>query len=256
MKAEAYLDSTWWLCRTELLLGEARLAKLVSAHVLIVGLGGVGAYAAEAICRAGVGNMTIIDGDTIEPTNLNRQLPGLTSTLGMPKADVLGSRLLDINPRLKLDARKVFVRDALTDTILDASPYDYVVDAIDSLSPKVHLVAGCIERRIPVVSAMGAGGKVDPAMVEVADISRSTNCKLARAMRKRLHRRGIREGVKVVFSAEAIPDAAVLGYACPDSGMTHSMVGTISYMPAIFGLVCASAALRDLLEKPGSGCAD
>ena len=252
MKAEAYLDSTWWLCRTELLLGEARLAKLAAAHVLIVGLGGVGAYAAEAICRAGVGYMTIIDGDTVEPTNLNRQLPGLTSTLGMPKADVVGKRLMDINPCLKLDARTVFVRDAVTDALLDAAPYDYVVDAIDSLSPKVHLVAGCIERRIPVVSAMGAGGKVDPTKVEVADISGSYNCKLARAMRKRLHRRGIREGVKVVFSAEAIPDEAVLAYASPDSGMTRSMVGTISYMPAIFGLCCASVVLRDLIEEPVS----
>ncbi|MBN2641592.1 MAG: tRNA threonylcarbamoyladenosine dehydratase [Victivallales bacterium] len=252
MKAEEYLNSTWWLSRTELLLGEEGLQKLASANVLVIGLGGVGAYAAEMLCRAGIGKMTIIDGDNIEPTNINRQLPALTSTIGIPKAEVLMERFMNINPRLKLDARKLFVRDELTDEILESCKYDYVVDAIDSLSPKVNLVSKCIERGIPVISSMGSGGKLDPSKIEVADISRSYNCKLAKAMRKRLHRRGIRKGLKVVFSSEEIPDEAVFGYDCPDSGMTKSMVGTISFMPAIFGCFCASVVIRDLLEKTDS----
>ncbi len=249
MNQEEYLNSTYWLTRTELLLGEADLDKLSWSNVLVIGLGGVGAYAAEMICRAGVGKMTIIDADEVDSTNINRQLPALTSTVGQSKAEVMSRRLLDINPRLKLDARELFVRDELTAEILDSADYHYVVDAIDSLSPKVNLIAKCIERNIPVVSSMGSGGKVDPSQITVSDISKSYNCRLAKAMRKRLHRMGIRKGFKVVFSPEDIPEHAVFGYEDEEDGKTCSMVGTISYMPAIFGCTCASVVIRDLLEK-------
>jgi len=237
-----------WYARTELLIGEQRRDDLARKHVLVVGLGGVGAYAAELLCRAGIGHLTIVDADTVEPTNLNRQLPALQSTIGTNKTDVLRERLLDINPDVEIDARTQFLRDTQIDALLTASAYNYVVDAIDSITPKVHLIAGCIKRDIPVISSMGAGGKLDPGQVQVVDISQSHNCKLARVMRKRLHRQGIYTGVKVVFSPEDIPDQAVQSFQNLESGMNPSIVGTISYMPAIFGCYCTSVVIRDLLK--------
>lgn len=244
-------DANYWLTRTELLLGAEKAASLADARVLVVGLGGVGAYAAEMICRAGVGHMTIVDGDCVEISNLNRQLVALHSTLGESKAAVMEARLLDINPRLKLKALHLFLRDELTAEVLDSDRFDYVVDAIDSLSPKLNLLLKCLERNIPVISSMGSGGKLDPAKIEVADISRSYNCKLAKALRKRLHRRGISKGIQVVFSPEDVPEDAIDADNDGDEeGHFRSTVGTIAYMPAIFGCVCASAVIRGLLEKP------
>ena len=175
-----------WKERTELLLGRERLDYLATVHVLIVGLGGVGAYAAEQICRAGIGKMTIVDADIVNMSNLNRQLPALHSTIGKPKAEVVGARLKDINPELELTVINEFIRDERTEEILDSSKYDFIVDAIDSLSPKVFLLFHALKRNIPVVSSMGAGAKTDPLQVKIADISKTSVCALAKAVRKRM----------------------------------------------------------------------
>lgn len=235
---------TNWLTRTELLLGDEGLKKLKSAKVLVVGLGGVGAYAAEMICRAGVGEMTIVDGDIINSTNRNRQLPALYSTEGLSKAEVMGSRLKDINPDIKLSVIAEYIKDERIVEVLDIG-YDYVVDAIDTLSPKIFLIYNTLQRKIPLVSSMGAGGKVDPTRICISDISESTNCLLARILRKRLHRLGIREGFKAVYSTETVDKNKVV----PTDGERNkaSVVGTISYMPAAFGIACASVVIRDLV---------
>jgi len=234
-----------WLERTELLLGVEKIEKLKNSHVLVVGLGGVGAYAAEQICRAGVGEMTIIDGDSIHITNKNRQLPALTSSLGQPKAEYMGIRLLDINPELNLHVIQEYIRDERMKEII-SQPYDYVVDAIDTLSPKIFLIHDSIKYGHRVVSSMGAGGKVDPMLVEVADISESHNCPLARILRKRLSRLGIKEGFKVVFSPEEIPEGS--SRPCEGEPNKKTTVGTISYMPPIFGCFIASVVIRDLVD--------
>jgi tRNA threonylcarbamoyladenosine dehydratase len=234
-----------WLERTELLLGSEKIEKLKNSHVLVVGLGGVGAYAAEQICRAGVGEMTIIDGDSIHITNKNRQLPALTSSLGQPKAEYMGNRLLDINPDLKLHVIQEYIRDERMKEII-AQPYSYVVDAIDTLSPKIFLIHDSIKYGHRIVSSMGAGGKVDPSLIEVVDISESYNCPLARILRKRLHRFGIHTGFKVVFSPEPVPEEVMV--PCEGEPNKKTTVGTISYMPPIFGCFIASVVIRDLVE--------
>lgn len=237
-----------WLKRTELLLGEERLSILKSKHVLVMGLGGVGAYSAEQICRAGVGEMTIVDADIVEESNLNRQLPALRSTIGKAKTEVMRERLLQINPELKLHVIHDFIRDEKTVSLLEAAHYDYVIDAIDSLAPKVFLIYFALQKNIKIISAMGAGGKTDPSQVRVCDIKKSYHCRLAHAIRKRLHRLGIREGFKVVFSPEPVPDSAVMIDANPDINKL-STVGTISYMPAVFGCFAASEVIRDLIRE-------
>ncbi len=236
-----------WQERTALLLGAERLRRLRAAHVLVMGLGGVGAYAAEMICRAGVGRMTIVDGDIIEDSNRNRQLPALSSTVGRLKGEVVGERLRDINPELELTVVNEFIRDEKTAELLDAAPYDCVVDAIDTLSPKLNLICKALERNLKIVSALGAGGRLNPALVRAADISESYNCSLARALRKRLHRRGIHSGFQVVFSPEDVPGEAVIEGE-NDLGKFRSTVGTVSYMPAVFGCHCAAAVIRELLN--------
>ena len=233
-----------WLSRTELLLGRERLEKLAAANVLVVGLGGVGAYAAEMLCRAGVGKMTIVDGDNINSTNINRQLHALTSTIGSSKTEVMADRLRDINPDLKLNTINEFIRDERMIEILDKG-YDYVVDAIDTLSPKIFLIYHSVQKKIPVVSSMGAGGKLDPTLIQIADISKSYNCKLARTLRKRLHKLGIRKGFKTVFSPEDVPEKSII---LTEEQNKKSNVGTISYMPAMFGCACASVVIRDLIS--------
>lgn len=235
-----------WMGRTELLLGPDLLQRLMTKHVLVVGLGGVGGIAAEMIARSGVGKMTIVDADTVEATNRNRQLPALSSTEGKLKTDVLEARLLDINPDLQLRVIPEFFRDALTNEVLDGSHYDYALDCIDTLSPKVFYIKACLERNIPIVSSMGAGSKVDPTQVRVADISETYNCHLARYTRKYLHRLGIYKGVKAVFSPEQRFEHS--GVMVMQARNKRSAVGTISYMPAVFGCVTASVALRDMLE--------
>lgn len=234
-----------WLSRTELLIGKEKLKLLSQKHVLIAGLGGVGAMAAEQICRAGVGKITIIDGDTVHPSNRNRQLPALKSTEGIAKTEVMRKRLMDINPDLELTVIYEYIKDERTVEILKHG-YDYVVDAIDTLSPKVFFLLHCKQFGLPVVSSMGAGGKFDPMQVRVADLSESYNCKLAYYMRKRLHKLGIWKGIKVIFSPEVVDRSSVV--LQEGESNKKSNVGTISYMPAIFGSFCASVVVRDLLS--------
>ena len=233
--------------RTIQLFGQEAFQKLQRAHVLVVGLGGVGAYAAETIARAGVGRLTIVDADRVQPSNLNRQLVALHSTLGRPKADVLAQRLRDINPELQLTVVERYIKDEATDELLDAAPYDYVVDAIDTLSPKVNLILAALKRNMPLVSSMGAGAKVDPTQIEAKDISKTHHCPLAHALRKRLHRAGVRRGFTAVFSAEEPIFSSVV--ECEDEQNKKSSVGTVSYMPAAFGCAAASVVIRELVDK-------
>lgn len=236
-----------WQSRTELLVGEENLKRLSQVHVLQVGLGGVGAYSAEMLCRAGVGEMTIVDADTVSISNLNRQLPALHSSVGKSKVQVMADRLLDINPDLKLHCVEEFIRDERTSELLDAAHYDYVVDAIDSLSPKVYLIYQSLQRNYKIVSVMGAGGKMDPSLIQVDDISKSSYCHLAKTVRKRLYRLGVRKGFQVVYSSEHVPENAVI--IDKDEEINKlSTVGTISYMPAAFGCFAAAAVIRDLLS--------
>lgn len=232
-----------WLERTELLLGSETVEQLRHKHVLVIGLGGVGAYTAEMIARAGVGRMTIVDADTVSVSNINRQLPALHSNLGKPKAEIMAARLRDINPDIGLTVINEFVKDERMEQLLD-NDYDYVVDAIDTISPKLFLILHCLNRNLKIVSSMGAGGKTDPSKISIADISKTYNCKLAKSIRKRLHRKGINHGVSVVFSSELTDKDAVL--EVDDEENKKSTVGTISYMPAIFGIFCASKVIRDL----------
>ncbi len=235
-----------WSERTAPLLGEEKLRMLRDARVLVVGLGGVGAYAAEMIARAGVGRMTIADADTVSPSNINRQLIALHSTVGRSKTELMAERLLDINPDLELRAVDRFIKDDETYALLDSARFDYVVDAIDTLSPKLALIKGALDRGIPLVSSMGAGAKTDPTRMEIADISKTHHCPLAHMLRKRLHKLGIRSGFRAVFSAEPVREGAVV--LCEEQNKKSNM-GTISYIPALFGIGCASVVIRDLAKE-------
>lgn len=232
-----------WLERSELLLGAENMERLRRANVLVVGVGGVGAYAAEMIVRVGVSRMTIADSDTVAASNINRQLIALQSTIGRDKVELLAARLRDINPELELRTVNAYIKDEMTDTILDSERFDYVVDAIDTLSPKLALIKGCIDRGYPVVSSMGAGAKLDPTRLEISDISKTHHCPLAHMLRKRLHKIGIRSGFKAIFSAEPPREGAMI--ECEERNK-KSTVGTISYLPAMFGIGCASVVIREL----------
>ncbi|MCF8372761.1 MAG: tRNA threonylcarbamoyladenosine dehydratase [Bacteroidales bacterium] len=232
-----------WLERTELLLGKDKLSKLQNANVLVVGLGGVGAYAAEQICRAGVGRMTLVDGDKVQPSNRNRQLIALASTQGIDKATLMGNRLLDINPGLGLTIINEYIKDDRMVEILDGD-FDYVVDAIDTLAPKIYLIYHAVQKGLKIVSSMGAGGKFDPTAIKITDISESYNCTLARMLRKHIHRLGIREGFKVVFSTEKTDKNSVV--LTKGEQNKKSTVGTISYMPPMFGCAIASVVIREI----------
>lgn len=233
-----------WKQRTELLLGEDKMTRLRNAHVLVVGLGGVGAYAAEMICRAGVGRMTIVDADTVQPTNLNRQLPALHSTLGMTKASVLEARFKDINPELELKVLPVFLKDENIPELLDADTYDFIVDAIDTLSPKCYLIYHALQRRIKIVSSMGAGAKSDITQVRFSDLWDTYHCGLSKAVRKRLQKMGVKRKVPVVFSTEQADPKAVL--LTEDEMNKKSTCGTVSYMPAVFGCYLAECVIKRL----------
>ena len=235
-----------WLERTSLLLGDEKLKKLQNANVLVVGLGGVGAYAAEMIARSGVGRMTIADADTVSPTNINRQLIALHSTIGKEKSELMADRLRDINPEIELTVVNRFIKDDETDTLLDSDKFDYVVDAIDTLSPKLALIKGCLDRNIPLVSSMGAGAKTDPTKMEICDIAKTHHCPLAHMLRKRLHKIGIRSGFRAVFSPEPVRERAMI--LCEEQHK-KSNTGTISYIPALFGIGCASVVIRGLIDE-------
>ena len=233
-----------WLGRTEMLINADNLAKMRSAHVLVAGLGGVGAYAAEMLCRAGVGKLTIIDGDTVQPGNRNRQLLAICSNEGRPKTEVMAERLRDINPEVQLETVNEFIRDERLIEIA-SRPCDYMIDAIDTLSPKVFLLYHAMKNNQRIVSSMGAGGKLDPLQIRVDDLSKTYNCRLAHILRKRLRKLGVTTGIKSVFSTEQTDRKLVV--SC-DEQNKKSVVGTISYLPAVFGCVCASVVIRDLIE--------
>lgn len=237
--------SEYWLSRTELLLSPKKTERLKSSNVLVVGLGGVGAYAAEMVARSGVGQMTLIDADVITPTNLNRQLLATQSNLGKPKTELMANRLRDINPDIKLTVYNEFLRDERILEVLKSQHYDYVIDAIDTISPKLFLIINCVNERINIISSMGAGGKRNPEMIHIADISKTYSCGLAKVIRKRLQKHGIKKGVKTVFSSEPQDKNAVI--LCDEENKV-STVGTISYMPTIFGCMAASVVINDLTE--------
>jgi len=235
-----------WQSRTALLLGDEKMKRLSTAHILIVGIGGVGAYVAEMLCRAGIGKMTLVDGDKINESNINRQLVALHSTIGMEKTEVLSKRLSDINPALKLTVINEFIKDKRIPEILDTASFNFVVDAIDTLSPKVFLIQQTLQRGLNLISSMGAAAKTDITQIKIADIAKSYNCTLAKAVRKRLHKLGIRKGFPVVFSAEFADSDAVL--LCDNEQNKVSTVGTISYMPATFGNFIACHIIKHLIN--------
>jgi tRNA threonylcarbamoyladenosine dehydratase len=240
------MKDTAWLGRTKLLVGEEKLNLLINANVLVVGLGGVGSFAAEFIARAGVGSMTIVDGDVVDPTNRNRQLPALATTHGVSKAEWMAERLLAINPELKLTVVKEFLRIQSTKDLILNNKFDYVIDAIDSITPKVTLIQTCFFNNVPIVSSMGAGAKLDPTRIKVADISKTHNDKLAHYVRKRLRAFNIYKGVKTVFSDEPLPPGSLM--LTDGNNFKKSAYGTMSYLPAAFGGACASVVVRDLIK--------
>ena len=234
-----------WLSRTKLLIGEQRLQKLIDSHVLIVGLGGVGSFAAEFIARAGVGQMTIVDGDIVDPSNRNRQLPALVSTHGLSKADIMETRLLDINPEIKLTVVKDFMQPERMEDLIKTR-YSYVVDAIDSLTPKLRLLSLAYFNNQKIISSMGAGGKLDPTLVRVDDLSKTYHDKLAFYVRKRLKKFNIYEGIKCVFSPELnVPESLMY---TDGSNFKKSAFGTISYLRSYFGGTTASVVIKDIIQ--------
>lgn len=234
-----------WLSRTSLLIGEEALQRLAHSHVMVVGLGGVGSYAAEFIARSGVGKMTIIDGDVVDPTNRNRQLPALATNHGESKALIMAERLKAINPELVLEVVREFINPAMVEQQLLQRP-SYIIDAIDSITPKITFIKLAYESGLPVVSSMGAGAKLDPTRLQVVDISETYNCPFAQQVRKQLKRKyGIRKGIKAVFSPEEpIKESLML---TDGKNYKKSAYGTISYLPAVFGAVAASVVIRDLM---------
>nr|WP_317632540.1 tRNA threonylcarbamoyladenosine dehydratase [uncultured Flavobacterium sp.] len=235
-----------WQERAELLFKTEGIETLKNSNVLVVGLGGVGSFAAEFLARAGVGNMTIVDGDIVDITNINRQLPALHSTVGMPKIKVVGDRLMDINPELNLIRIEEFISPERAHEIV-TTDFDYVLDCIDSITPKLHLILAAKRKKIKVISNMGAGGKMLASKVVVKDISKTDVCPLAKVIRKRLRKEGINSGVKTVFSTEK-PDEESLKMT-DGSNFKKSFFGTNSWMPALFGLHSAETVIKHLIKK-------
>lgn len=234
-----------WNERTTLLLGEDQMQQLTNSHVLVVGVGGVGAYAAEMLVRAGVGQITIVDADTVNLSNINRQLPALHSSIDSPKVDALGDRLVDINPQLQLTKHQLYIRDEKTPELLQSADFDFIVDAIDTIAPKVYLIAEAVKQKIKIVSSMGAGAKRDITKVQFAKLKDTYHCGLSRQVRKRLRAIGIKHHkMPVVFSSEPADPKAIL--MVDDEQNKKSTCGTISYMPAVFGCYLAEYVLRKL----------
>lgn len=244
----------YWLSRMQLLLGDEKVEQLMNSHVLIAGLGGVGGICAEMIARAGVGKMTIVDGDVVDLSNGNRQIPALHSTAGKLKAEVMAQRLQDINPALQLDVVPRYHEEQEMEALVTRHPFTYAVDCIDTLGPKVAFLKACVQNGVPVVSSMGAGGKTDPTKATIADISESHSCKLAKYVRKRLHEHDIFTGIAVVYSPEEIDADKVI--VTEKAFPKKSLIGTISYMPAIFGCMVASAVIRNLYQQVGIAIED
>lgn len=232
-----------WQERSIQLYGKEAMERISEANVLVAGMGGVGSMAAEMICRSGVGKMTIVDMDLIQPSNLNRQIPATHSTLGRRKAEVMGERLMDINPGLDLKVRDDFLKDEKIPDLLD-EPFDYVVDAIDTLSPKIFFIYHALQKGLKLTSSMGSGGKVDPMQVKVADFSETYNCRLAYILRKKLRKMDVHGGFRVVFSTEQVSRDVIIPVDGEDN--KKSTVGTSSFIPAIFGCMLASVVVNEL----------
>ncbi len=233
-----------WLSRSALLLSDEGISKLQSKHVLVVGLGGVGSFAAEFICRSGIGEMTIVDGDVVDPSNRNRQLPALATNHGISKAEIMKERLLAINPELKLHVINSFLSPEMCRELL-ANPFDYLMDCIDSILPKITLLSTALENNIPIASSMGAGGKMDPTQIRITFLPDTYQCVFASYIRKRLRKLPNLNKVKAVFSTEAMDKDSLI--MTDGSNFKRSAYGTVSYLPAAFGGVCASVVIRDLL---------
>lgn len=236
------MEENNWQQRTELLLGEDKMKRIRASHILVVGLGGVGAYAAEMLCRAGVGRMTIVDADTVQPANMNRQLPAMHSTLGMLKAEVLAVRYKDINPDIELTVLPVYLKDENIPELLDSAKFDFIVDAIDTISPKCFLIYEAMKRHIKIVSSMGAGAKSDITQIRFADLWDTYHCGLSKAVRKRLQKMGVKRKLPVVFSTEQADPKTVL--LTDDERNKKSTCGTVSYMPAVFGCYLAEYVIK------------
>ena len=234
-----------WQERAELLFKAQGIQNLKNSKVLVVGVGGVGSFAAEFLARAGVGNLTIVDGDVVDITNINRQLPALHSTVGLSKIEVVGNRLMDVNPELNLTKVQEFLSPERAFEIVN-SDYDYVLDCIDSVTPKLNLIIGAKRNRVKIISSMGAGGKMEASKVKVADITNTVNCMFAKTIRRRLKEHKI-DKLKVVFSSE-IQDETSLKMT-DGSNYKKSFYGTNSYMPGLFGLYMAETVIRYLLKK-------
>lgn len=247
--------------RTEILLGTAGLARLQAATVAVVGLGGVGSYAAEALCRAGVGRLVLVDFDDICLTNINRQLHALDGTVGRAKVQVMAERCRQINPAADIVPHREFYDAEKSESLL-AERYDYVVDAIDHITSKIHLISSCVQRELPIIASMGAANKLDPTKITVADIAATHNCRMARIVRKLLRKEGVNRGVKVVFSTEEYREQVMASAACkencicPNKGEQRfscehrrTILGSISFIPSIFGLTMAGVVVNDLLKK-------
>ena len=235
-----------WTERAELLFRKEGLEKLQNAHILVVGLGGVGSFAAEFLARAGVGKMTIVDGDVVDITNINRQLPAMHSTVGQAKITVVGDRLMDINPVLQLTRVQEFLSPERAFEIV-TKDFDYVLDCIDSITPKLNLIVGAKKKGVKIISNMGAGGKMLASKVVVKDISKTEVCPLAKVVRKRLKKMGVNKGEKAVFSTEKPDEGSVK--MTDGSNFKKSFYGTNSYMPGLFGLHAAEAVVRHIIKK-------
>lgn len=240
------VNDTDWQNRTGLLIGEEGLLKLQSAHVLVAGLGGVGSFACEILARAGIGKLTIIDSDTFNPSNRNRQIAAFISTENQFKTDVVETRLKDINPKIEIIKKNVYLKDDNIPQILSEAQYSYILDAIDTLSPKVFFIYNSIKLNKKIISSMGSAGKFDPMQIRICDISESYECRLAYIVRKKLHRLGIFSGCKVVFSTEKVEKEKI--YELENVANKKSVIGTISYMPPLFGAFAASEIIRDILK--------
>ncbi|HTF80859.1 MAG TPA: tRNA threonylcarbamoyladenosine dehydratase [Cytophagales bacterium] len=240
------MDLTW-LQRTEVLFGAEKIEKLAKSNVLVVGLGGVGSFAAEYIARAGVGAMAIVDGDTVEFTNRNRQLPALINTEGQYKAEIMADRIRNINKDINLEVINAYMTEEKLQQLFESRKFDYVVDAIDTVSPKMSLIKHSLHRGIPLISSMGAGGKVDPMAIKIALIDSTYNCFLAQQVRKNMKKWGIRGTFKAVFSSELQVKARV--QMVEGNKHKRSYYGTVSYMPSLFGAYAASVVIRDLVGE-------
>lgn len=235
-----------WESRTQLLLGDEQINTLHNAHVLLVGLGGIGGIVGELLARTGIGTFTLVDADLVEASNRNRQVPALANTEGQPKVKILAERMRAINPNVVIFEKQLFLTPENVTEIVN-QPFTCAIDAIDTLTPKIFYIKTCVDLNIPIISAMGAGGKLNPSLVQLADLSETHTCNLARYVRKKLHQFHIYTGVKVVFSTEVIDKSKVqtLAKASPKK----SIIGTISYIPTIFGCYVAAAAIEKILQN-------